>query len=251
MEREYKQTPIIEALCEFQFDPTSPWDLTIPGLVYESIRDDFPQRRQASVLNVGVVQVAENQQPQPQFQFLSADRMQFVRDDDTALVQVGPHYLSVNHLKPYSSWDRLLPMTLKAFDAYCRNANPRSIQRIGLRYVNRIEITGDRIELGDYLAFYPFVGSKLPQDYRGFTVAVQVSQEEMRDGMNLQAASVPSGVIGLLTLILDIDYFLARPGAVSLDMVENWLEAAHRRVIATFEAAITDRLRAMFEEVSE
>lgn len=249
MERKYRQAPIIEALCEFQFDPTSPWDLTIPGIVYESVKGEFPQRRQTAVLGMGVAQVAENVPPQPQF--WATDRIQFVREDGTALIQVGPHYLSVNHFKPYSSWEQLLPMILKAFGAYRREANPRGIQRIGLRYINRIEITNGKIDLEDYLSFYPFVGPNLPQDYSGFTVAVQVTQEEMRDSMNVQAASVPSGVAGTLALILDIDYFLAQPGAVSLDMVSGWLEAAHQRVIGTFEAAITDRLRATFEKVGE
>ncbi len=249
MERKYRQAPIIEALCEFQFDPTSPWDLTIPGLVYESVRDEFPQRRQTSVLSVGVAQVAENRPPQAQF--LAADRMQFLREDSTALVQVGPHYLSVNHFKPYSSWDRLLPMILKAFGAYRQEAEPRGIQRIGVRYINRIEIAGSKIDIEDYLSFYPFVGPNLPQNYSGFTVAMQVPQEELRDSMNVQAASVPSGVVDRLALILDIDYFLVQPGAVSLDTVSGWLAEAHQRVIGTFEAVITDRLRATFGEVRE
>ena len=33
--------PIIEAICEFQLMPDSPWDLTIHGLIYETIKNTF------------------------------------------------------------------------------------------------------------------------------------------------------------------------------------------------------------------
>jgi hypothetical protein len=37
---------LIEALCEFQF-ADGEWDWTIPGLVYQQIKHEFPIKRQA------------------------------------------------------------------------------------------------------------------------------------------------------------------------------------------------------------
>jgi len=41
--RKYTNPPILEALCEFQFVPSQPWDMTIPGFLYEKINHEFPR----------------------------------------------------------------------------------------------------------------------------------------------------------------------------------------------------------------
>ena len=52
MGRRYKNPPIVEALCEFEFISSQPWDLTIPGLIYEKVKDEFPDKRQQ--IGIGV-----------------------------------------------------------------------------------------------------------------------------------------------------------------------------------------------------
>ena len=48
MGRKYNNPPLIEALCEFQFIPTEPYDSTIPGLFYTQIKGDFPEKQEQS-----------------------------------------------------------------------------------------------------------------------------------------------------------------------------------------------------------
>jgi len=54
-----------------------------------------------------------------------------------------------------------------------------------------------------------------------------------------------------IAVILDLDYFLVKPGEVALDNVFEWVDVAHDRVEKAFEACITDQLRQRFEEVTE
>ena len=54
MSRRYKNSPIIEAICEFQFEENSEWDLTIPGLVYDRVQNEFPIRRHAARVTMGI-----------------------------------------------------------------------------------------------------------------------------------------------------------------------------------------------------
>jgi uncharacterized protein (TIGR04255 family) len=243
----YRNPPIVEALCEFHFEPGTPWDMTIPGLVYERIRDSFPKRRQAKIFEVAVGTVPEGIGQQ----LLTTDRMQFLREDEKAVVQVGPNLLVVNHLKPYPTWQGYVPLIRQGFDAYLAAANPKGIQRIGLRYINRIELPGNRVELADYFEFRPFVGERLPQDYGPFIVGIQIPFEDSRDVLRLQLASLAVETPGTVAVMLDLDYFLARAGGVSQDEVFGWIEIAHAHVEEVFEACITDRLRQMFEEVTE
>jgi len=177
--------------------------------------------------------------------------MQFLREDEKALIQVGPDLVAINHLKPYPTWQEFLPLIQRGFDAYCKAAAPKGVRRIGLRYINRIEIPGQSIELEDYFEFRPFVGSQLPQDFGPFIVGIQVPYEDSRDTLRLQLANASVETPNTVAVMLDLDYFLARPGEVPLDDVFEWVDVAHNRVEEAFEACITDRLRQMFEEVRE
>jgi uncharacterized protein (TIGR04255 family) len=186
--RYYNNAPINEVVCEFQFEPTSPWHDAIADSVYEKLRTRFPVRRQ-------VTQTPPGGSARPQAsgqQFDTIPFTQFWSEDETALVQVGTHLLAVNHLKPYPSWQKLLLLTREVFQAYSAVASPEALHRIGLQYINRIEIAGQHIKLEDYFAFRPFVGEDLPQNMNAFTVGIQIPFADLRDVLQLQLTSLSS-----------------------------------------------------------
>jgi len=56
MGRKYANPSIVEAVCEFRLSPDTPWDLTVPGLVYEKVRSEFPHREQRLFQEVEIAQ---------------------------------------------------------------------------------------------------------------------------------------------------------------------------------------------------
>lgn len=46
--------PMIEALCEFRFTPSSPWDWTLPGRLYDQIGNEFTERSQVDAVGVQI-----------------------------------------------------------------------------------------------------------------------------------------------------------------------------------------------------
>lgn len=243
MTRRYQNPPIVEAVCEFRFPPDSPWDLTIPGLVYDRLKGTFPQKRSAPTFgfDIRLGQGSVEQRLEP------TTRMQFLREDGNALVQVGPNLLAVNHLKPYPGWKAFAPMIQQAYRAYVETAPPTAIHRIGLRYINRIELPGPRVELEEYLNFYPHLGDDLPQDYREFTVRIQTAFNALRDGLQMILTSADAGNADVNVFVLDMDYFLAKPGAISMDEAFSWVDEAHDRLEQIFEGCISDKLRQVFQ----
>jgi len=243
MGRRYRNPPIIEALCEFRFEPDSPWDLAMPGLIYERVREAFPERRQAKMFDVGIA-------PETFGQIRTTDRMQFLDEDEKAIIQVGPHFLAVNHLEPYPSWEEFLPLMEKGLEAYCDVADPKNIYRIGLRYINHIEFAKQRIDLEEYFEFHPFVGPNLPQEFGPFIVGIQIAYDNS-DILKITLATAPTETPDIIAVALDLDYFLVKPGEVVLNNVFEWVNVAHDRIEGAFEACITNRLRQTFEEVKE
>ncbi|HPD07561.1 MAG TPA: TIGR04255 family protein [Candidatus Bipolaricaulis sp.] len=234
----YPNPPLMEALCEFRFAGGSPWDGTVPGLVYEQLRDQFPKRKQVRAIEVhekGTEQVVR-----------PSERVHLLQEDERAVVQVGANVLVVNCLRPYPSWRRFSQLIGRAFNAYREAAQPGELATIGLRYINHIELPTGEADLGRYFEFRPFLGPRLPQSIDSFLVSVTVPYEEGRDRLRVELASVSASRKGAIAFRLDLHYFLARGGAVPLDDALDWAETAHDRIEETFEGAITDDLRRTF-----
>jgi uncharacterized protein (TIGR04255 family) len=249
MSKKYKDPPLIEALCEFYFAPETSQDFeSIIDLLYEKIHTGFPKRDrlqlQASQITLDTAGIPEITQ-----QLLPLERFQ--SNSDRVLIQVGQNLLTVNHLKPYTSWEAFLPSVEMGFHAYREVVQPTTIHRVALRYINRIEIMSDRIHLEDYFEFRPFIGQKILQDLAAFTLGIQIPHEEARDMLHIQLASVDSGTPNTIAMILDLTYSLVKQGAITLDDISEWLINAHTHIEDAFEACITDQLRNLFEEVKE
>lgn len=249
MGRKYRNPPIIEAVCELRLTPDSRWDLTIPGMIYEKISNDFPNKEPHLAQDVEITRSPQGLQQQTR----TSERVWFLTENRQTFIQLGAHYLAVNRLAPYPSWEGYKPSIKKAFDALTNTiAEIKGLQRIGLRYINRIEIPGETIELEDYFEFYPFLGQHLPQNIQNFNVQCLFSFLDDRDSCRVQLARA-LGVYETSQqdkpgILLDLDYFLAKPQTVSADHALEWVETAHQKVEEIFEGCITDRSRELFGE---
>ena len=239
----YRKPPIVEVVCEFQFLPSEPWDFTIPGDIYYRLKGSFSKRKMVKAIQ-SVVATSEQNNPTPQFEL--TDRIQFLRDDEKALVQVGADLLSINHLEPYPSWDEFQPLISLAFDAYRQAAKPVGIRRIGLRFINKIVFPSWKIELSKYMNFYPSTIG-LGDPIESFMAGAVRSYEKGRDNLRVQLTSAEPEAPGHAAMIFDLDYFMAQMGLIDLDTAMDWVEVAHTNVISTFEACITQASRDMFE----
>ena len=250
MSKKYNNPPIVEALCEFQFITDQQWDLTIPGLIYAEIKEKFPQKQQQVGIGIqfkptdngGVENRVENAPP----------RMRFFNQDKTMLVQVGPDLLVVNQLKPYKSWNSFKPIILENLNIYRKEAGPRGFKRIGLRYINKINIKSTLVTLKNiknYLKFHPSVPMDIPQDHLNFILRTEIPCNNGRDLIVLIIGSATPEETGISSIILDLNYVLSQSDSIPIDNVESWLEEAHSSIENFFEACITDKSRKIFEEV--
>jgi len=247
MGKKYKNPPIVEALCEFQFVPSQPWDITIYGMLYEKIKDEFPVKQQQVGFGVAV-QPREGGVLEPKIEF-GPPQMQFFSNDKISLVQVGPDLLTVNHLRPYPTWGKFKPLILKIFGEYIDIANPKGFRRIGLRYINKIDFDQHEIELMDYFNYYPSIPNNLPQTYKTFQVTVEIPYNNERDTLRLTFATIIPEKPKVLPLLLDLDYIMIIPEGIALNELPDWLEDAHTAIENAFEACIKDNCRKLFEEV--
>ncbi len=243
MSRKYKYPPIIEAICEFRLAPDTKWDLTVPGLLYEKIRGDFPIKEQKVVPELDADSITSST---PRLRL--NERVIFLKNDKKTFMQVGQNLLAVNRLKPYESWNNFQPDVELALKGLMACVDVGAFQRIGLRYINKIEIKQPTIKLEDYFDFRPNLGERLPKDMSAFTVGCELPFNERRDICRMQLTSAVSDAHEASALLLDFDYFLLKAQNYNLEQTLEWINNSHAKIEQLFEGCIQDSLRHIFGE---
>jgi uncharacterized protein (TIGR04255 family) len=220
--------------------------------VYEKVKAEYPEKRQEGVLEVPV---------RPTTDALlvgmktGISKMQFFRADKSALVQVGPDLLAVNSVPqgpamPYPGWEMFKPEVMKHLKTYRDVASPKSLSRVGVRYINRIGVpTGDQFSLERYFRVLPELPSGLPQVLSTILIKVEIPFDDPPGTLRFIFGSANSEQPDVSSFLLDMEMYVAGDKVPSLEGVGEWLEKAHDRVEAAFDASFTDEThREIFKE---
>lgn len=243
MNEKIKYYPIIEAICEFQFFPGQDWDMTIPGLFYERVKEEFSIKKQQLGFGVGF----KPKEKEIQHRVEMLQRIQFSRPDNSALIQLGTNLLVINHMKPYPKWEILKPLILKNLEIYERIANPKGFKRILLRYINKFEFAAKSINLKECFNFYPNLPERLPEINR-FNVQVECGFREDNDNLLMNISSVIPDKPDVIPIIFDIHYYLKNPENISLAQAGEWIETAHDQINNAFNESITEKCKSTYDE---
>lgn len=230
--RVFERAPLTEAACEFRFSPASAWDWTVPGILYDRIKEQFPQKRQQHLVDVEVTFSQETAKPNVS---RAPGMMQLLTEDGSAMVQLGPNLLAINQLQRYPGWDSFRTLILTQFDNYLDVAAPSSLVRLGLRYINRVEVPEHQVDLDKYFTVYPPVPPGGPQVYKRFLQQVELEASE-DDTLKLSFGSVEGSPVS--TFVLDLDFY--RLGEWPIEAARDWIDLAHERVEQSFFACFTD-----------
>ena len=239
----YQNSPIQEASCEFHFDPSSLWDMAVPGLFFEQVREGFPKRKPMRTVESSPGQTTNDHQ------IKLVDRLQCWSEDEKSLLQISSNFFCVNQLNPYQGWDSFKGMILSGLNAYVTCAGVPIVQSMVMRYVDLITIPVENaLPIGEWFHFHSNMLT-LPNSWSETLAAFLVGHQYLRfEGRDLLSVhlSTSQPVNGKPTFLLDTQYALVQPDAIKVGRTEQWLDDAHSAVIEMFEACITDQLRETF-----
>ncbi|MEU2703734.1 TIGR04255 family protein [Micromonospora aurantiaca (nom. illeg.)] len=245
--RVYKHPPIIEAIVEFTFSGGEDWNLTIPGRLYERIREDYPgepQQREVVEANLGMDGAKSSKTGLAITVSKKSERVVFASDN--RLLMVGPAVLSAHSLAPYEGWESLQARATDALQHYCELVHPEHISSIGLRYVNRIKLPESTITFDDYFTVAQVLpASGFPATLSSFFDRMELRYEEIPASIAFTWASVNSDEPDTAAFVLDLD--LRWRGKTPFENAESNLKELRERERAAFESLITDKLREIFD----
>jgi len=242
--RKYKNPPVIEVLFEINFSETQS-NLTLFGDFYQKIKNDYPQQEQLRNVGFemnftpGVVQAKQINQ---------GNMMRFSKDDNSQLVQISQNLLTVNKLKPYLGYESFKENVQNVLHSYLELAKPKYSERIGMRYIDRIQVPEDNFELDKYFNFSLNFANEGFSTINGISFRVQLTPKHKTHQLFITLNSVVSSEEGKSEFILDTYDTLMLQKETSEDYILSVLDEAHENIQYIFEAVITDSARNLFEE---
>jgi len=248
----YKNPPIEEAVCEFRFRPGQDWDLTIPGKLQAEMGEEYTGKPQEQRVIDFSLQSQGNQHPSVSYEE-GLSKVQLVTSDGKRKVGVGRDVLSIHMLHPYqnpshperSGWDEFQPRISKALDAYWKVAQPNGVNRVGIRYINKIIVPQSKVEVEEYFKCALPNVSGLPDRLNNFMSRVEYAYPDgVRLLLSQGSSNVPHGHVGFL---LDLDVIWEHTEPVAQEEALKIADDLRNRERAAFETVITDKARKLFD----
>lgn len=241
MNHQYPNPPLSEVVCEFRFVPNDAWDHSVADAVYRILRGKFPRQIEGDD------------------RYFSArgdvdSTLQFWRHDDKGVVILSPYTLSVSSFRRYPGWERFREDVMAVVDAYLTVNSPQAFQRIGLRYINDIELppSTEPINIYDYIRFGVIATIEgLPNEFTALSVQMDMPFHGTRDNLSISVVCPAGEEWQQRHIQLDLDYQLRLYREVPLEEAEAWLNQAHSTINTVFEGVIRDTLRQQFNEEAQ
>lgn len=250
-QRRYKNAPITEAVLEIRVQRDGQPKTSELKDLAESLKRDFPKQAPMRQVTVGLA-AGDTQQPDSSFnQTFSQSQIGYrlANESGSRVLQLRSEGFAYSHLAPYSEWSQFRGEARPLWDRYRAVNSDAKLARCALRYINRIDVPGTKVELEDYFRLYPKIPETLPyRDIVTMGMSLQIPQEDLQCVAVVIQGLVEPARPSVVSIVLDIDIF--RLGIQSWQDAELWefMDKLRDRKNQIFEGCITDRTRELIDQ---
>lgn len=242
----YRHAPIVEAIIDLHC--SLPPDVDLGKLAHLTDGDDDYPTHEPRVELTAQLEVDGEE-----FSGTSNSRQVghlFRRADGTHAVQAGLDRFAFSWLPPYDEWQPFVEETERWWLKYKELAAPTMLNRVSVRFINRINVPAASIEISDYLRTNLQISALLPQTLNSFLLQAVVPLDRFSSMSRITSTLVPPDQPSGTSIILDIevwrDLTLDLAGDKNHDTEINEALADLRRAKNyVFEASITDATRSL------
>jgi uncharacterized protein (TIGR04255 family) len=247
-EQPYKRPPITEAIIEIRFATAIDADaIAKTGAAYRQL---YPSEQIAKNVNVAVdVAGRENDPPRAQINEETGHRRSSA--DLTELILIWPFTFVVSQLAPYPGWREFFARFVRDWTLWKKAVGYRKIGRVGVRYINRIDIPvvagSPTMEEAEFLNVYPHLPEALGVTF-GYGVQALLAIQDIGCKLVLNSSVVPSPLLNHTSFMLDQDIAKEVDLPQRDEQLYELLEEIRVKKNSVFESCITDRARELFQQ---
>lgn len=207
-----EHAPIVEAVIEIRTRVESPWEESALREQLKAKLPSYPKIISQSEFR-HELKVKAGQPPEQTFHDLGWKGLRLQSADDHYIAQFTRDGFVFSRLQPYESWDQFKEEAMRLWKVHAELAKSLEVQRLGVRFINRITLPVGEVRLDDYLRVPPQPPGELDLQIMGFFHQDNLLVTGHPYAINIVKTVQPpqeSGSDGG-GLILDIDVFTTKP----------------------------------------
>ncbi len=159
--------PIVEAVIDIRGRAGAPWE---ESAIREKLKAELPDYPQASSHREfrHEVKMVPGQEPQQTVIDLGWKGVRLQSTDKLHIAQFNRDGFVFSRLHPYESWEQLIREAMRLWKIHREIGRPSEVQRLGLRFINRILLPPKYVDFEDYLKAPPKPPDGLDLPFHGF-----------------------------------------------------------------------------------
>ncbi len=241
------RAPIVEAVIDIRGRAEVPWEESTIEVQLKAQLPDYPRLSSHREFR-HEVKMAPGQQPQQSLEDMGWKGLRLQSTDKLHIAQFNRDGFVFSRLHPYESWQQLIREGMRLWKIHKELARPSEVQRLGLRFINRILLSPKDLNFEDYLNAPPKPPDHLDLPFHGFfhndTLAIPGYRYAINIIRTIQQPQLPEP--DRIGIILDHDVFTLEPFEVQQEVLERRLAEMRWLKNKVFFGSITDKALATF-----
>jgi len=217
------------------------------GTFHEEIKENFPERKERIKFSAGFKMKGPGL-PEALPATSGVDGFQFLNKAEAKAVQVRLDGFSFHKLKPYVNWESMRDEAEILWRKYVILAKPRNVNRIGLRYINQLELPMPVKDFKDYILTVLEIAPKLPQGISEMFMKIVTHDPDSGAQAIITEALQPVDIKkNIVPIIFDIDSFYMRIEAPTERTIWDLLEKLRDFKNRIFFFSTTEKAKELFK----
>lgn len=171
-------------------------------------------------------------------------------NDGRQIVQGCLSGFAFSRLKPYQDWATLRDEARRLWPIYKSFAAPKTVTRIALRYINRVELpmSDQFLDFKDYFLTAPEIAPGISQSLANFFMRLVVPDESKRGtAIITETVDERGDDPSVYPLIFDVDVFQTGSFEPDSDVIWDVLEQLRDLKNDIFTKSFTDKAKELFQ----
>jgi uncharacterized protein (TIGR04255 family) len=239
----YKRAPITEAVIEIRLAAALPKEMV--DAIHTRLRRKYPnsmvQNAERVKLDMKERQVTFDEREQ-QYRLSSLDQ--------TDILLITRLNVVCSRLAPYESWEAFQPRAVDDWNQWKQVVGYQKIARLGIRYINRIDIPigeNSKVDVEEYLKVVPqYPEPEVISSFDKYTMQITSRFGKENFSLIVNTSTVPSPLVDHLSIAFDLDIGMTENVPQRDDTMWAAFDVMREHKNRLFEACITDKARELF-----
>lgn len=245
-QRHLANAPLTEALVDFRVTLPDAFDAREFAPARERLASRYPNVEERRAFSAEIA-VRQGKPQELVHHDIALHGLFFKSADRLSIAQFRVDGFTFNRLKPYTSWEQILPEALDLWTTYVELARPEGATRLALRYINQLRLPVSLATVDKYLTAPPVVPAELPQVLRSFLTKTVVVDEAADISANVTQAVEEPVDPDRVTIILDIDTYKVGDFEVAPEKIEPTLHTLRAVKNRIFFGSITEETVRLYQ----